>query len=69
MNVRDKIQTRLDTLEAQLKAGEHLRSAEGVIAVLMTIASVSKFWRVMTDEDRDFVNAAKMAVEDELEWK
>ena len=69
MNVRDKIQTRLDTLEAHLKAGEHLRSAEGVIAVLTTIASVSKFWRVMTDEDRDFVNAAKMAVEDELEWK
>lgn len=28
MNVRMKIQTRLDTLEAQLKAGEHLRSAE-----------------------------------------
>lgn len=69
MNVRMKIQTRLDTLEAQLKAGEHLRSAEGVIAVLTTIASVSKFWRVMTDEERDFVNAAKVAVEDGIEWK
>jgi hypothetical protein len=40
-----------------------------VIAVLTTIASVSKFWRIMTDEDRDFVNAAKVAVEDGLEWK
>ena len=69
MNVRMKIQTRLDALEAQLKAGEHLRSAEGVIAVLTTIASVSKFWRVMTDEERDFVNAAKVAVEDGIEWK
>ena len=69
MNVRMKIQTRLDTLEAQLKAGEHLRSAEGVIAVLMTIGAVSKFWRAMTDEERDFVNAAKMAVEDELKWR
>lgn len=69
MNVRLKIQARLDTLEAQLKAGEHLRSAEGVIAVLMTIGAVSKFWRVMNDEERDFVNAAKMAVEEELEWK
>lgn len=69
MNVRMKIQTRLDTLEAQLKAGEHLRSAEGVMAVLNTIASVSKFWRVMTDEERDFVNAAKVAVEDDVEWK
>ena len=69
MNIRDKIQTRLDTLELQLKAGEHLRSAEGVIAVLTTIGQVSKFWRVLRDEDRDFLNAAKMAVEDELEWK
>jgi hypothetical protein len=69
MNVRMKIQTRLDALEAQLKAGEHLRSAEGVIAVLTTIGALSKFWRVMTDEERDFVNAAKMAVEDGLEWK
>ena len=69
MNVLMKIQTRLDILEKQLKAGEHLRSAEGVIGVLMTIASVSKFWRVMTDDERDFVNAAKVALEDGLEWK
>lgn len=69
MNVRMKIQTRLDALEDQLKAGKHLKSAEGVIAVLSTISSVSKFWRVMTDEERDFVNAARLAVEDELKWK
>jgi hypothetical protein len=69
MNVRMKIQTRLDTLESQLQAGEHLRSAEGVIAVLTTIGALSKFWRVMNDEERDFVNAAKVAVEDGLEWK
>ncbi|MEM8540973.1 MAG: hypothetical protein AAGF25_08445, partial [Pseudomonadota bacterium] len=68
-NVRMKIQARLDTLEAQLKAGEHLRSAEGMIAVLNTISSVSKFWRTMTDEERDFVNAARDVLEDELEWK
>ena len=68
MNVRMKIQTRLDALEAQLKAGEHLRSAEGVITVLTTISSTSMFWRAMTDEERDFVHAARLAVEDELEW-
>lgn len=68
MNVRMKVQTRLDALEAQLKAAEHLRSVEGVITVLTSIASGSKFWRAMTDEKRDFVNAAKTAVDDELEW-
>lgn len=69
MKVRMKIQTRLDTLETQLKAGQHLRSAEGVIAVLTSIESVSKFWRVMTDEERDFLNAAKVAIEDGCSWK
>ena len=69
MKVRMKIQTRLDTLETQLKAGQHLRSAEGVIAVLTSIESVSKFWRVMTDEERDFLNAAKVAIEDGCRWK
>jgi len=68
MHIREKIQTRLDTLEAQLKAGEHLRSAEGVIAVLTTINSVSKFWPVLTDEERDFVQGAQVAVEDGLAW-
>ncbi len=69
MDVRTKIKTRLDTLEAQLKAGDHLKSAEGTLQVLITIGSVTKFWRVLSDEERDFVNAAKMAVEDELEWR
>ncbi len=69
MKVRMKIQTRLDTLETQLKSGDHLQSAEGVIAVLTTIASVSKFWRDLSDEERDFVNAARLAIEDQMVWK
>lgn len=68
MNVRDKVQTRLDRLETLLKAGEHLKSAEGVIAVLLAIGAVTKFWRAMNDNERDFVNSAKVAVEDGLEW-
>ncbi len=68
MNVRVKIQTRLDILEAQLTAGEHLCSVEGIVAVLTTIASVSKFWRVLSDEERDFVNAARLAIEDQMAW-
>lgn len=69
MELREKIQTRLDRLEAQLKAGEHLRSAEGVIAVLTTIKSVSKFWSVLTDEERDFLHGARVAVNEGWEWK
>lgn len=68
MTVREKIQRRLDDLEAKLKAGEHLDSVQGLIAVLIAIDSVSKFWRVLTDEERDFLHAARLAVEEEREW-
>lgn len=64
-----KIQTNPDALEAKLKAAEHLQSAEGVVTVLTTVAVVSKFWLVMTDEEQDLVNAAKLTVEKRLEWK
>ena len=68
MTVREKIQRRLDDLEAKLKAGEHLDSVQGLIAVLVAIDSVSKFWRVLTDEERDVRHAARLAVEEEREW-
>lgn len=68
MTVREKIQRRLDDLEAKLQAGEHLDSVQGLITVLVAIDSVSKFWRVLTDEERDFLHAARLAVEEEREW-
>ena len=52
MTVRTKIETRLDALEEALQAGEHLKSAEGVLYTLILIQHASKFWRVLTDEER-----------------
>lgn len=37
MTVRTKIETRLDALEEALQAGEHLKSAEGVLYTLILI--------------------------------
>jgi hypothetical protein len=68
VTVREKIQRRLDDLEAKLQAGEHLDSVQGLIGVLVAIDSVSKLWRVLTDEERDFLHAARLAVEEEREW-
>ena len=68
MNIKEKIAARLDDLEAHLLAGEHLRSAEGVVAVLDLIASIAKFTSILSSADRDFLNAAKMAVADKKPW-
>ena len=69
MNIKEKISARLDDLAKHLLAGDHLKSAEGVVAVLDIIASIAKFTSVLSDEERDFINAARMAVANKKEWK
>jgi hypothetical protein len=36
--------------------------------VLEIIASITKFWTVLGDEDRDYLNAAKFALEEQRPW-
>ena len=69
MNIKEKIAVRLDNLEKHLLAGDHLKSAEGVVAVLDLIASIAQFSSALSDSERDFINAAKMAVADKKRWK
>jgi hypothetical protein len=69
MSIKEKIKVRLDELEFALASGHHLKSAEGVVVVLDLISSIAKFASILSDEERDFINAAKMAVADKMEWK
>lgn len=68
MNVREKIKTRLDILEADLKAGRHLGDEQNRDDMNELISSVGKFSSVLSSSDRDFINAAKHAVADSLPW-
>jgi hypothetical protein len=66
MNIKEKIKIRLVELESELSSGTYLKSAEGTIAVLDLIASIAKFTSILSDEERDFINAAKVAVADKV---
>jgi hypothetical protein len=68
MNFKEKVAERLDDLEKHLRAGDHLKTAEGVVAVLDLIASIAKFSSVLSSAERDFINAAKRAVADKQPW-
>jgi hypothetical protein len=35
----------------------------------LELLSLSKYFRNMSDEDRDYLNCAKTALEDQIEWK
>lgn len=69
MNLREKIKMRFDSLEADLKAGKHMGSIDERLEVLDLFESISKFWSILDDSERDFLNAARYAIRDMTEWK
>ncbi len=66
MTVRQKIESRLDEVEKMMKDQAHLEDPDGVMVV---VESVSKFWAVLSEDERDFINSVRYAIEDAVEWK
>lgn len=70
--IREKIKTRSDQLEASLKAGKHLldhASEDEILEIYKLTESISKFWRILTDDEKDFVQVARLAILEQREWK
>ncbi|RHZ90444.1 hypothetical protein D1114_23190 [Cereibacter sphaeroides] len=68
MDLKEKIEQRFDNLEKALIAGNHL-TVEGAADVAGLISQISKFASILTDEQMDYINAAKFAVSDNQKWK
>ena len=66
MTTQDKINEQLDKLETMLTSQQHLTSPETVGAQL---EALSMYFHLMSDDDRDYVNCARIALEDKIEWK
>ncbi len=58
---RDKINTRMDQLEALMKDGKYDEAAE-------LLPECSKFWSVLSEADRDFIQCARLAIEEGRPW-
>jgi|TARA_B110000305_G_C19238641_1_gene538773 hypothetical protein len=66
MNLKEKINSRMDQIQEWMESNYHLEHADEVYDHTL---SVSKFWSVLSEEDRDYIQAAQMACEEKLEWK
>jgi len=66
---RGKIEERLSSLEDALKNNKHIEGQESLAEIHTLIAQVAKFWSILNGEQRDFINAARFATEDQLKWK
>lgn len=63
--VRKKIKERMDSLQYWMEANYHLKNPNEVSDLLY---SVSKFWSVLDDEDKDYIHAARHAIEEKSWW-
>lgn len=64
--MRDKIKQRMDILQGWMEENYHLKRPE---VVEEHIQSVSKFWSVLSDEDKDYIHGCRYAIEEQMEWK
>jgi len=63
--LRDKINLRLDTLQEWMETNHHLEYPGKAYDLTLEI---SKFWSVLSEEDRDYVQCAQHAIEDQEIW-
>lgn len=66
MNTKDLINNKLDQLQQSLLNQEHLNNPA---KFLNQLASLLKYFHLMSDEDRDYIHCSKIALEDQIEWK
>lgn len=68
-HLRDKIQSRLDALQADMAANKHIEDAKSIVSILVQTRDIAKFWSVLTEEERDFIHCVRHAVEEQVEWR
>lgn len=63
--LRQEIKNRMDILQDWMESNYHLRRPE---VVEEHIQSITKFWSVLDEEDRDYIQCAQHAIEEKMEW-
>lgn len=56
----------MDVLQKMMEGNLHLTDPE---VVENQISNVTKFWSVLSEEDKDYIEGARYALEEEMEWK
>lgn len=65
MNLKQKIQTRLDQIEMLMYSNYHLKNPDEVYNQTL---NVSKFWSILSEEDRDFIQAVQDSIDEGWVW-
>lgn len=60
-----KIKARLDQLQTIMESNDHLKDPDGTY--LLT-TEISKFWSILSDEDREYVQYTQQAIKEKTTW-
>ena len=64
--ILSKIKQRMDVLQHWMESNYHLRKPD---VVTEHIETITKFWSVLNDEDKDYIDGARYAIDEKMEWK
>jgi len=65
MTVHQTINQRMNILQHWMESNYHLDKPD---VVLEHIDTITKFWSVMNDEDKDYIHGAQYAIEQKMKW-
>ena len=68
MNIKDKIQAALDSLEMKMKSQAHLKE-DRFESVMEDVDFLLKCWSALNEDDREFLGAAKFAIKAQMRWE
>ena len=66
MNIRDRIQVRLDELAKLLETQSHIHAPE---LVTEKLESVAKFGAILSEEEREYIASVRFALKEDMGWK
>jgi hypothetical protein len=66
MPISVKIKEQMDQLQKWMESNYHIDNPQEVYELT---TKVSKLWSILTEEDRDYIQAAQHAIEDKTIWQ
>tara|TARA_E500000178_G_scaffold281540_1_gene281861 strand:+ start:1433 stop:1648 length:216 start_codon:yes stop_codon:yes gene_type:complete len=67
-DLRQKLTDRIDQLQTWMESNYHRKDNDSNMEVWDHCLSLSRFWSVLSEEDRDFIEGAKHAVIEKSKW-
>jgi hypothetical protein len=67
-DLRQKLTDRMDQLQTWMESNYHLENNESNMEVWDHCLLLSRFWTILSEEDRDYIECAKHAVLEHSKW-